>query len=85
MTYMEACAAYRAARHECERIEALADRAFVRWFTGETRSAAAAARLANRANYLSADLAGAEIAVYTAADDLGFVEVDLDAIYENEV
>jgi hypothetical protein len=86
MTVKETHAAYREARAEFERLSALAEAAFVRWFVkcreGEPTNGAAAARLGNLANYASADLAGAELAVYRAYDDAGFFEQpDFDAIY----
>jgi hypothetical protein len=85
MTVRESHAAYRATRAEFERLSKLADEAFVRWFTkrreGVRTNGAAAVRLSNLANYASADLAGAELAVYRAYDDAGFIEgPDFDAI-----
>ena len=58
---------------EMKRLEELAEAAFMRWFEGTSRSSAAAVRLANRANYASADLAAAEV-------DLRLLEIDPESL-----
>lgn len=80
MTYEQAVAAYVEKRREFDRIETLSEAAFMRWFNGEVKSAQAATRLANRLNYLSADLYAAESAVYDAADHDD--EIDFDKLNE---
>lgn len=60
---------YRAKRDAYIRAADAADRAFIRRFTGQTVNGAAAARLANTANYLSADYASAQGAVWSAGID----------------
>lgn len=63
-----ALAVYRKRRDEYLRLAALADAAWDRWFTkrknGEPTNGAAASRAASVANYASADLAGAQLALY---------------------
>ena len=63
MTLAEAIERYVALRRELERLMALEDAAFARYFAkrqaGEPTNGAAVSRLANRVNYLSADLESA--------------------------
>ena len=80
--YSQARAEYIRLRTEEERLSALADAAFNRWFSGEVQSAQAATRAANRTNYASAETAGAEIKLYAAADAVGIQNLDLDKIWE---
>lgn len=65
----DALAAYRELRDRTLAAEEKAEAAFARWFAkasrGEPTNAAQASRLADAANYLSADLASAEHALYS--------------------
>ena len=77
-------ATYREIRARLLDAEARADASFRRYFEktlrGEPTSGAAASRLANEANYLSADLAGAELALF--AFEIDPREVDkIDGVY----
>jgi hypothetical protein len=88
-TVKEASAIYRSARAEFERLSALEDAAFVRWFVkrreGVATNGAAAVKLGNLANYASAEVATAEGYVYRAYEDAGFFGLpDFDAIYKGD-
>lgn len=95
MNYETARARFIAARNAYETAQRKADESFTRYFAklhrGEATNAAQASRLANLANYASADLAGAELTLCMAAeretDDAEAIALsngrtDLDAIYE---
>jgi hypothetical protein len=69
----QAIGRYLALRTEYERVQALADAAFARWFTklqaGESCNGAAVSRLENRANYLTADMESAAFPIWKAELD----------------
>jgi len=75
----QAIVRYLVLRAEYERVQALADAAFARYFSkrqaGAPANGAAYSRLENRANYLSADLEGASFPLWQA-------ELDPDTVWE---
>ena len=67
---------YRAIRDRYLAAGDRADVAFAKWFAGDSRSAAAASRLANVTNGLSAELASAESALYRIGVDPASVDAE---------
>lgn len=88
MSREEAIAEYRKARDAYYAAGAKADAAFARWFTkrqnGERTSGAAAARLANQTNWLSAEMVSAQGKLYALGVDPWDID-DADGVERSEV